>query len=270
MPSNADARREQRAERIRRGLCAEAGCEHPAVPGKKKCQAHLDRDAAKARKAIARAGTEGRCSHDATCDRPPAPGRKYCQYHLDICNKATKARYAADPTKQKTNASDWYKDRKKAGICLASTKDNPCTESVTDGRVYCDKHNEEKNLEARVKGMELRREVIEAYGGVCQCCGAKETDLLQVDHVNGGGNKHRKEIGQSGIYKWLKKRGFPRKDFILLCGSCNWAWGRYGCCPHAKERLVSITAGGVSSFKDPQTGKQVSDAYIASLGKDVS
>ncbi len=268
MPSSAEARKQQRADRIAKGLCAEFGCDRLPVAGKRKCQVHLDAVAARARKAIEKAGIAGRCSHDATCDRPPAPGRKYCQYHLDSCKKATQRRYREDPTKQKEAAAAWYERRKADGICFASTKENPCDGHVPAGRVYCDKHNTENNLESRLRASELRKLVIETYGSKCQCCGETEVELLQVDHVDGGGNQHRREIGQSQLYRWLKKHGFPRKGFILLCGSCNWSWGRNGCCPHAKARLVTTTEGGVTVYKDPQTGKIAGDIYIATLKKE--
>ena len=36
------------------------------------------------------------------------------------------------------------------------------------------------------------------------------------------------------IYDWLKKNNFP-PGFQVLCGSCNFAKGKYGSCPHTWE-----------------------------------
>ena len=76
--------------------------------------------------------------------------------------------------------------------------------------------------------------VIEHYGGVCSCCGETEQMFLSLDHINGGGTKHRKELGKYGtaFYAWIIKNDFP-EEFQVLCYNCNLAKGFYGICPHA-------------------------------------
>ena len=77
-----------------------------------------------------------------------------------------------------------------------------------------------------------RKEVLDHYGRVCACCGETNELFLSVDHINNDGNKHRKEIGQSAIYRWLVKHGFP-EGFQVLCYNCN--FGKRvngGICPH--------------------------------------
>jgi len=58
-----------------------------------------------------------------------------------------------------------------------------------------------------------------AYGGKCACCGFDQPNALVIDHINGGGNKHRKEIGPL-LYRWLKEQGYP-SGFQVLCANCN-------------------------------------------------
>ena len=77
----------------------------------------------------------------------------------------------------------------------------------------------------------LRFEVIVHYGGKCACCGESNIEFLGIDHINGGGRAHRKSIGESGLYCWLKRNNFP-KGFRVLCHNCNQALGAYGYCPH--------------------------------------
>jgi hypothetical protein len=66
----------------------------------------------------------------------------------------------------------------------------------------------------------------------CDCpggCGA--TEDLTLDHVNGGGGKHRKQIGGSGVlfYRWLVRNGFPDDPPLqVLCGKCNSSKGATG------------------------------------------
>lgn len=90
----------------------------------------------------------------------------------------------------------------------------------------------------RAKGarwrLALKRAVMDAYGGVCGCCGETEMLFLTVDHVNGGGIKHRTEVKQNGnaFYSWLRNRGFPR-GYQVMCFNCNFGrWANGGRCPH--------------------------------------
>lgn len=78
--------------------------------------------------------------------------------------------------------------------------------------------------------------VISAYGGACACCGEKHASFLTIDHTNNDGKEHRKIIGASGntTYKWLKRQGFPKDGFRLLCYNCNLG-RRHGECPHKKD-----------------------------------
>ena len=95
-----------------------------------------------------------------------------------------------------------------------------------------EKLNKRNAEHARIYSKILREGVIKEYGKKCRCCGVIEIEFLTIDHINGGGNKHRKEIGESNMYKWLKKQGFPKEGFQILCMNCNWATRNKGICPH--------------------------------------
>ena len=87
-------------------------------------------------------------------------------------------------------------------------------------------------------GRQLRKDAIEAYGNKCQCCGEAHFEFLCIDHIKGGGNKHRRELGLTAgyaFYSWLKTQGYPKDDFRCLCNNCNTSKGHYGYCPHEKE-----------------------------------
>lgn len=91
----------------------------------------------------------------------------------------------------------------------------------------------------RSKAAALKDSVFAAYGGACACCGENEPEFLSVDHVNGDGAAHRKEIGIGRLYEWLKKHGFPREVFQVLCWNCNRAKSDGAECPHVtKARAV--------------------------------
>ena len=80
-----------------------------------------------------------------------------------------------------------------------------------------------------------RGKVINAYGGKCVCCGETEPHFLSIDHIDGGGRAHRREIGNH-LYQWLIKNNFPKDNFQLLCYNCNCAKGHFGECPHETAR----------------------------------
>jgi len=44
----------------------------------------------------------------------------------------------------------------------------------------------------------VRREVIEHYGGKCECCGEEHMEFLSIDHVKGGGTKERRDNNKRG------------------------------------------------------------------------
>lgn len=86
----------------------------------------------------------------------------------------------------------------------------------------------------------LKSTVVEKYGGKCACCGEKEIAFLTIDHVDGGGNRHRRELKLSMIYRWLIRNGYP-SGFQILCWNCNLAKHHFGECPH-KLRPVQPVA----------------------------
>lgn len=83
-----------------------------------------------------------------------------------------------------------------------------------------------------------RQTVLNHYGAKCVCCGETVKQFLTIDHINGGGNQHRKEVGSGrNMMVWIIKNNFP-KDFQILCFNCN--CGRQlnkGICPH-KHGLI--------------------------------
>jgi hypothetical protein len=71
----------------------------------------------------------------------------------------------------------------------------------------------------------------------CDCCSENKLEFLVLDHVGGGGMKHRRLVGGGGqsVYYDLKRRKFP-SGFRVLCSNCNASLGAYGYCPHGGRR----------------------------------
>jgi hypothetical protein len=81
---------------------------------------------------------------------------------------------------------------------------------------------------------EKRKIVLDHYGNKCACCGDTHEEFLCIDHIDGKGAEHRREIGRQSIYRWLIKNNFP-DGFRLLCWNCNASLAYYGYCPHQLE-----------------------------------
>jgi len=77
----------------------------------------------------------------------------------------------------------------------------------------------------------LKKEVMQVYGGKCQCCGDSGLGRLSIDHIKENGAEHRRQLKTSSIYKWLKKNNYP-KEFRVLCMSCNLCYYILGECIH--------------------------------------
>ena len=86
-------------------------------------------------------------------------------------------------------------------------------------------------------GAKLRQDMLDHYGNKCICCGETIKEFLCIDHINGGGNAHRRKInkGSGGVhfYAWLKEQNYPQ-GYRVLCFNCNTSLGWLGYCPHQK------------------------------------
>ncbi len=92
-----------------------------------------------------------------------------------------------------------------------------------------------KNNRTRYRDRRLR--TIEHYGNQCACCGELKIEFLALDHINGGGLQHRKELAKKNmnIYEYLTKNDFP-EGYRVLCHNCNSSFDHYGYCAHEIER----------------------------------
>ena len=82
--------------------------------------------------------------------------------------------------------------------------------------------NLEINREKRRKNNFKRRlEILSFLGNKCSRCSNEDWRVLQVDHVNGGGSKERRSLGNSASSLKKKVHENP-SNYQLLCANCNW------------------------------------------------
>ena len=107
---------------------------------------------------------------------------------------------------------------------------------IIKGLRYCMKCKSSISTSQKKHYREVKIQVFTHYGLHCECCGENHLDLLSIDHIGGGGNIHRKEIGEgTTFYRWLAKNNFP-EGYRTLCHSCNFgAAQNNGTCPAHEE-----------------------------------
>lgn len=135
----------------------------------------------------------------------------------------------ADPTKRK-EISDKMKQYR---------KDNP-EYFMRKRKEWYHKNQEFKKQYSRNRLKNIMFEVLTYYskGNIeCICCGENIIGFLTIDHINGGGNKHRRDLGMKNVagvnfYSWLKRNDFPT-GYQVMCFNCNCGRSRVrGECPH--------------------------------------
>lgn len=90
----------------------------------------------------------------------------------------------------------------------------------------------------------------------CACCGITDTDLLCLDHKNGDGAEHRRNLTKadgSNVARWARRNNYP-PIFRILCHNCNQSLGKYGYCPHhLPSRYAAFDPEVQSHQHDPKT-----------------
>lgn len=112
---------------------------------------------------------------------------------------------------------------------------NTCERWVKNRSYVCRECETQKVLHHNYKS---KLSLIEAYDGSCVCCGEDNPFFLTIDHIANDGAKHRRNSGifsGTSMYQWLKRNGYPKDNFQLLCFNCNDSKAYYGYCPHQRN-----------------------------------
>lgn len=213
----------KREEKKVNGICAV--CNKKAESGRVHCRECADRQIRATSEVYRLMVENGIC---VSCKEPMDRDGCWCSKCLDKASK-----------KSKKQRDEW----KSLGKC------NSCGRDREDSKVNkCRKCRIRSNeTQQRIK-KELKKKVIDGYGGKCQCeggCPESNISFLTIDHINNDGNEKRKAGSHrngADFFRWIIKNNFP-KDLRCLCWNCN--CGRQfnsngtGLCPHiiAKENV---------------------------------
>ncbi len=152
--------------------------------------------------------------------------RRYYQANREAIRERERQRYAANPEPPRERARQY----REANLESVREKQRQYGHAHPDGRRERSRRWKAANQDAvkessRRYRASLRVAVFDHYGWACACCGS--TKRPTIDHVNGDGREHRRELfgsNQGGntfnLYRWLIASGFPG-GFQTLCSSCN-------------------------------------------------
>jgi len=117
--------------------------------------------------------------------------------------------------------TDFYKEKRVKDGRYAKCK--KCHIEITQGRFNANK--EKHRNYGRVKSLKRKMKLVKKFGGKCACCGFDDWRALQIDHINGGGSRHRSEFKSGNSYvKYLLELSGEEigKSYQMLCANCNW------------------------------------------------
>jgi len=124
--------------------------------------------------------------------------------------------------REELNDKNWYPSSK-------IRRDYRCKSCQKNkGKIYYSEHRNDmlkKSLKSqKIRKIKLKFEIISHYSNnkmECMKCGFKDMRALSIDHIHGGGRKHRKQLGIiSNFYEWLKKNNYP-EGYQVLCMNCQ-------------------------------------------------
>lgn len=273
--------RKAEARRLRRsnGLCVLCGT--PPVEGLTRCRRCADRDKVNRKKNADKREARGLCRN--ICRNPVTPGNKHC----DECNRKTSISTSRRRNKLvATGLCGYCRTRpvRPGGVRCAechtasAAKFRDRVARLRADRLCCacgkapaaapGTRCETCLAAARANHFVVKLAVLDAYGGpVCKCCGEEDANILQVDHVDGGGRIHRQKLGDgcerkgsAKVYRWLRDNGFPT-GYQVLCPNCNLEKHRVAGSPmtrtkrkHVKE-LATNTSVSRTIVKRIKNGK---------------
>lgn len=177
--------------------------------GFKQCQGCIDSKRARMRQLYSERISQGLC---IGCGQLSIPGKIRC-----LACAQNVAKYY----------SRHRKVRRLEGICT-------CGGNLIGQKGQCEKCR----LASKERFLKLKIDAFNAYGGaICACKNCPErlnprVEFLTIDHINGGGNRHRSLVGHGAkFYRWLRDNNYP-PGYRVLCMNCNWGSRLLGECPH--------------------------------------
>lgn len=200
--------KDRRTNRIVNGLCTKCGVNQPTIG--KLCIGCAPLQRAAIKKTYHKHRKFGEC---VKCGSQAAPGNSLCTNHLKEASKLRRNNFILH------------------GLCRCG-KYKPLP-----NRKHCQHCSDVFQRYQR----KLKSEIISHYSPSpphCNCCGETNIEFLTIDHIDGNGAAHRRELNGKKFYNWLRNNNYP-DGYQVLCVNCNFAKGANGECPHIRCKTYS-------------------------------
>lgn len=179
----------------------------------------------------------------ANPEKARASVRRYRLAHPEKIKAKTQQWQQDNPEKVRASLENWKARNKRKRV---ENRDAWRKETRTFMGKFRAAHPEYREKE-RQRQIRYRFELLSHYSGgapECACCQESQIEFLSIDHIEGGGRQHRKEV--KNLYSWLRRNNYP-SGFQVLCHNCNFAKGKYGGCPHQKRNNTTLNVSDAGS-----------------------
>lgn len=90
-------------------------------------------------------------------------------------------------------------------------------------RAYKERNRDRLLLDERERHWNIRMGVLKIMGGKCEQCGIDDPRILQINHLNGGGNAELRKAKLTNRQRDLRimRSGLRPTGLNLLCANCN-------------------------------------------------
>jgi len=151
----------------------------------------------------------------------------YREQHKEETKERMARWYQEHKAEAKLKSRQWYQKNKER--VKTQYRDLPQEKKIRKNLLH--NLSRRKNRE-KVRHQKLRERqnikvaVLTHYGNgkpACVRCGFDDLRALSIDHIYGGGSKHRQAVSKGGgynFYHWLKRQGFP-EGYQSLCMNCQ-------------------------------------------------
>jgi len=85
-------------------------------------------------------------------------------------------------------------------------------------------HKTQRNAQRVESNLLVKIEVLTHYSRdklSCVLCGYGDIRALSINHIEGGGTQHRKNLGCLNLYRWLRNQDYP-EGYQTLCMNCQY------------------------------------------------
>jgi hypothetical protein len=165
--------------------------------------------------------------------------KKYRAGKREHIREVAKAWLAAHPGKQaEYGRTNYARNKANFKVRAKRYRQTHREEIYAAQREWYAAHPERKAAYTKRLEMDRKMELIAAYGGKCACLGCNESrwEFMTLDHIYGDGAEHKRRLKTSRmVYREVRKLGYPKDRYRLLCFNCNCCRGAMGYCPHERE-----------------------------------